>query len=236
MVHSTEVSSLREFLDYVFDMLLPYQNTPFIYRGQKDKDWKIEPKLFRSYRDKEINISLDIYERRLFEEFNRKSISSLYKQYDIWERLSIAQHHGLPTRYLDWSESPLVAMYFAVEEDECCCDSAVWCYIVHQSHDIMWSQTATYRCPFKIDRVIIHRPAHVVPRITVQSSIFTTHPLGMFDKDQWLEGELYKVEISNKYRVRIRNDLEKLGIHRASLFPDLDGLAMHLGRTIPYGY
>jgi hypothetical protein len=44
------------------------------------------------------------------------------------DRLAIGQHHGLPTRFLDWTRNPLVACYFAVEEDECEKDSVIYAY------------------------------------------------------------------------------------------------------------
>ena len=46
----------------------------------------------------------------------------------VWEWLTVAQHHGLPTRMLDWTHNPLIAAHFVTDRPEdLCVDGAIWC-------------------------------------------------------------------------------------------------------------
>src|SRR2546422_6373760 len=77
--------------------------------------------LFRSR-----NYSLRL-EKDSFDLFKMYGISFLeYQPKNEWDWLAIAQHHGLPTRLLDWTYNPLVAAYFAVEEEVAETDSAIY--------------------------------------------------------------------------------------------------------------
>lgn len=109
--------------------LLPYGLARYIFRGQADARWPLTTSLERCLSRYEpwLNSILENREHWMLHEFKRKS--HLYSQYtpdeaDNAEWLAMMQHHGCPTRLLDFSYSFYVAAYFAVVEAES--DSTVW--------------------------------------------------------------------------------------------------------------
>ncbi len=136
-----------------------------------------------------------------------------------WEFLALAQHHGMPTRLLDWSRNPLVAAFFAVEEKHNG-DSVIYAF-----HHNTFIQVDENPDPFKRMTVGKFIPNHITPRITAQTGLFTIHPnprepLNSENIQRWI--------IPSDSRKALKHALYKYGIHRASLFPDLDGLSKHI--------
>lgn len=164
-------------------------------------------------------------EAAIFNEFHRHIPA--YSSIDIsnlWNVMSLAQHHGLPTRLLDWTTNPLVAMYFACE-GESDCDSAIWVVWGFDNDDT----PPLPPNPTDIQQIFCVTPLVISPRIQAQSAEFTAHPnekpLSEFltSNDQIL-----KIRIPNEVRGKILMQLEIIGVNRRSLFPDLDGLAQYL--------
>ena len=92
--------------------------SPYVFRGLSDADYGLETSLVRLMEGGDESIPGDDYENieshllRNFSKYAHREVSSE----SVWHLLSVAQHHGLPTRLLDWTYSPQVAAHFATEE------------------------------------------------------------------------------------------------------------------------
>lgn len=83
--------------------------SPYVFRGVPDREYRLDTSLARFVGDSD---RWDL-ELELLRDFNKYARTEIADPESIWHLLSIAQHHGLPTRLLDWSRSPLVGLYFA---------------------------------------------------------------------------------------------------------------------------
>ena len=147
-------------------------------------------------------------------------------QSDI-EWLAIAQHHGMHTRLLDWTESLLVAAYFAVNPAGTRGDA-----IIYGVSSIPNSSPEEELRPFECIRVSLYRPPHISVRIPAQQSVFTLHPK---PTDVFEPAALRAWTIPSQSCMAIKRALDACGINESSLFPGLDGLANYIGWRYKWG-
>lgn len=208
------VTSFADFHDIVTN----YSDIAVVYRGVRSIDFELLPKIGRY--EKLHSADRRKEERQILKLFKDQAMPHLsFQPEDDWEWLALAQHHGLPTRLLDWSRNPLVAAYFAVEEPHAG-DSAVYAY--RSSKSLKEGRGS----PFNINNVERFIPRHVTRRITSQAGLFTAHPDPT--KPFGSRAAVDKLIIKQPFRKDLKSILFRYGIHRASLFPDLDGLSKHV--------
>ena len=235
---SYDTVAIKSISDYI-EKIESYNHQGIsLFRGQKE-DWNLLPKLAR----KKITIGstnrtpkLDQKEKELIEEFRKRSSPYLPEKFsnDIWELLSIAQHHGLSTRLLDWSTNPLAALWFTVRNgigSKSREYGTVWFYRA-EKEDVVTNET---KSPFNSDRTMVYIPSHVTLRITAQNSVFTVHKyislhdwFYKFESNRREKVKLLKIKIYKDLYTDFEKQLDTYGFNEASMFPGLDGIAKHI--------
>jgi hypothetical protein len=219
-VTEINVDSFEEFHNHVQDVL------PFgvIFRGMRDISWDLTPSFGRHWRAAQdlgmskadfLNVEGDMI--RLFRKESARYLGFMPK--DVWEVWSMAQHHGLPTRLLDWTFNPLVGLFFAVEKPF---DGDSVVYALHMPDKYLSIKEEETLHPLSVTEVRTYEPSHQTHRVNAQSAIFAVQP----DPTEPLSHpNLHRIRIRNNTRQQMRRTLFKYGVTRKLLFPGLDGIA-----------
>lgn len=223
VTHSTKVlSSFSAFHEILRDKTCPH----FVFRGVAKYEHTLVPKVGRmppTPTTKAQERAFYARERTLFEFFRARAFQHVASHHDLseWHWLTTAQHYGLPTRLLDWTESPLVALFFTLDHNSDSEDGAL--YFLHVDSLI----TAYDGSPFAND----HHGAFLAPamtqRITAQAGLFTVHPRP-WEPFSDSEHSVVKMRVSPEFKGELRRMLPRYGISRRTLMADLDSTAADL--------
>jgi hypothetical protein len=226
------------------------------FRGHSETFNNLTPGIFREKYSMQFSFKPD-FELRIYEEFKRvaPSISNLdFSSNGDLEWLFVMQHYGLPTRLLDWSESILVAAFFAVEKNQES-DAELWAMypdminqiygfegmpIIKYNKDLQFlASEHRHTNPKQLSEELglkktpntpmALRPPIKFERMVLQQSVFTIHPRPKKNKSiiNILKSKehLIRYIIPKNYKNKILSDLYSIGINKRTLFGDLTSLS-----------
>lgn len=226
----------------------------YVYRGQYDASQELSSSLVRLSVEKSDLASV---EGHLLRSFRKYGHGSGLESDSIWNWLALAQHHGLPTRLLDWTYSPLVALHFATAKYRQGSDAAVWCVdhcrtnalLPKRLLEIARRQSANAFSVDMLDEaasslqgfdrlarrpfVLFFEPPSLDARIVNQYALFALMSSPTALLHEWLarQQNVYrKVIIPAKLTGQVRDMLDQANVNERVLFPGLDGLARWLSR------
>ena len=236
------ITSVADYVELVKSFSSPAKKTWF--RGQVNSKWDLKPSVRRhaEWMDNEVD---------MLNRFRQLTVSRVVNpphQDDDWGWVCLAQHHRLPTRLLDWTENPLVALFFAVEGDDDEQAGRVFAMDVHGLNSKSYGKDVGVLLLGRDERLDNYSPyardgakasplAVIAPqtfdRVVAQAGTFSlSHHNEETELDAYAGALIERWDVPLTSKQDIRMELVKLGIHAASVYPDLDHIAVMIRQDL----
>ncbi|WP_271078211.1 FRG domain-containing protein [Aurantiacibacter sp. MUD61] len=234
------------------------------YRGVNNVAHDLTPSIIRLTKKPTEKEVVEL-ESAIFSAFSQRSPPFVEKDFPTsWRTLFFMQHYGIPTRLLDWSESPFVALYFALSNVErtnagvpkkdvavWMCDPIGWnrgalSHISYQGGilDEQCEEVKSYEPSVKHDHrwtmpVMLHG-THNSARIVAQRGVFALFGKGLKSMEDVSKSDAFADDVLRKAIIRkdrvdaFLNSLFQKGITESVIYPDLQGLALEIRRKFGY--
>lgn len=200
----------------------------FIFRGQADSNWKLEPSFDRIFEFLCKKDKVDAM-KELLRIFKQES-EGLDVPSDVWndeiKSLALGQHYGLPTRLLDWTESPYIAPFFAFNDavinNRASEYVAVWA--LNTTVENIWNEDSGVQ--------IVNVPSIGNLRLRNQYGKFTLLKTPFSCLDDYVSHfdddskPLLKFLIHSSAAIDAVADLDAMGINHTRIYPELVGSAL----------
>jgi len=209
------------------------------FRGHSQYDWKLVPTAHRRHA---------VLETQFANHFRLRAPSMTstcpeHKDYVSW--LPLMQHYGLPTRLLDWTESLLVAAFFAIPSETSTSSAAVWILAPGNLNKVSIGNFIPFLTDERVTPVVDaafsgrqandnqHSIAVLAPRtdrrMAAQLGNYTIHgDRNALEMHPNAASFLAKIVIPPEAHDKVRADLSVSGMRLSSLFPDLSNLAKEI--------
>lgn len=224
----------------------------YAFRGMQDASFDLRTSLVRlggSYRQ---------LESHLLRNFRKYAQRSSVPGDSVWNWMAVAQHHGLPTRLLDCTYSPYVALHFTAQDIRAFADDGViWCInyaetnrylpdrlksILKEENESVFTAEMLSRAAGSLEAfdklsaeefVAFFEPPSLDDRIVNQFALFCLMSSASARLDDWLAEHpetCRKIIIPSGLKWEIRDKLDQANVTERVLFPGLDGLSRWLTR------
>jgi hypothetical protein len=206
----------------------PFHFGRFLFRGQGKFDWHLASTFDRWFKEKGERADKTMVSERLLALFQKQG-EGIEIEREIWEdknrRLALAQHYGLPTRLLDWSESAYIAAFFAyshLRPENMNSKIAIWC--LDQSQKNVWSPESGVE--------ILNIPTYGNDRLRNQMGWFTYLRAKEDTLEEYVSGFPEAASALRRFEIPAREvrfalaDLGMMGINNSRIFPGLYSCAL----------
>ncbi len=242
--------------EQTYDVKIQRNRSPYLYRGVPNAKFHMLTSLQRNCLDKSEEM-----EKNILRNFAKYAAieESIALEDSVWRQLILGQHHGLPTRLLDWSCSPLIGLHFATSGEDIDKmeqhDGQIWKVDINEINELLPNDYKAmlddqdaylftddmfkdvslkkYDQAMGDSAMAFMEPPSIDQRIINQYACFAVVPSGIKDLEQFFTDKTentMRYVLDKNIRWEVRDFLDRMNINERTVYPGLDGISAWLKR------